>query len=207
METIAILIPTYNNETTIKRAIESALNQTYKNLIIIVLNDASTDNTAEVVQEIIKDNPNVYYFENENNMGRGYSRNKIMDISLTRLSCWLDADDYMDENKIARQYEFFLNNNDCDFLATPMKIFFNDGKIDSCGSTYEKIKEVTLENLIQVNHIPHPTVMFKTLLAKALRFNDSKKVDEDWDFYIRLYILGYKVHVLTDELYYYNMKA
>lgn len=207
MEVISILIPTFNNEKTIKRAILSALNQTYKNIIVVVLNDGSTDNTGEVVKELGKEYSNIYYFESEKNMGRGYSRNVLLDIVNTRLSCWLDADDYMDENKILIQYEYFLNNNNCDFLATPMKIFFNDGRIEPSGSTYEKIRDITLESLSEINHIPHPTVMFKTMLAKALRFNPEKILEEDWDFYIRLYILGYKVNVIPNELYYYNINA
>lgn len=206
METITILIPTFNNEQTIERCINSALKQTYENILIIVLNDGSTDKTGDIVKTMAQKHNNIYYYELEKNMGRGYSRNVLLDMSNTRLSCWLDADDYIDENKIKLQYEYFLQNENCDFLATLMILFYNDGKLEHLDSTYEVIKNITLEKLLQSNEIPNPTVMFKTLIAKALRYRNEKVAEEDWDFYIRLYILGYKVDVIPNTLYYYNMK-
>lgn len=208
METISILIPTFNNETTIERCVLSAINQTHGDVIILVLNDGSTDNTLDILVKLGEQYPNVVIFSNENNIGRGAARNLLLDLSKTRLSCWLDADDYMHEDKIKTQYEYFMNNPECCFLATPMRFFFNDGRIDeNPHPTYETIKNVDVNNIFLNNEIPHPTVMFKTILVRALRFNDNMISEEDWDFYARLYILGHKVDVIPNELYFYNMKS
>jgi len=205
METISILIPTYNNAPKLGRCIESALNQTYKDIKIIVLNDGSTDDTKEIIEGYLKNHNNIFYYENDGNKGRGYSRNRILELSDTRLSCWLDSDDYMDLDKIKQQYDYFLKNENCNFLATPMMCLFPENKMGPGYSGYDFIKNVTLSNLKILNHIPHPTVMFKTQIAKDLKFNPNMNREEDWDFYIRLYEKGYKVDVIPNLLYFYNM--
>lgn len=205
METISILIPTYNNASKIGRCIESALNQTYKDIKIIILNDGSTDNTKEVVESYMKNHGNIFYYENDINRGRGYSRNRILELSDTRLSCWLDSDDYMDTEKIRIQYEYFQKHENCNFLATPMMCLLSENEMEPGYSNYEFIKNVNLLNLRMINHIPHPTVMFKTEIAKDLKFNEKMNREEDWEFYIRLYEKGYKVDVIPNLLYFYNM--
>jgi len=205
MEKISILIPTYNNASKIGRCLDSALNQTYKNIKVIVLNDGSNDNTKKIVEDYLKKYDNIFYYENEKNMGRGYSRNKILELSDTRLSCWLDSDDYMHLDKIKQQYDYFVQNPECNFLATPMMCLLSETKMEPGYSNYNFIKNVNLSNLKVINHIPHPTVMFKTQIAKDLKFNQNKNREEDWDFYIRLYEMGLKVDVIPNLLYYYNM--
>lgn len=205
-ETISILIPTYNNAGVFSDCLESVVNQTYKNLIVIVLDDASTDNTKEIVSNF-KDKINIIYHKNNVNLGRGESRNKILNLSNTRLSCWLDSDDYMHPEKIEKQYNFFKKNDNCNFLATPMYDKISDNEYVLGTSTYEKIKNITLENLKNINHIPHPTVMFKTEIAKKFGFRSNFKRNEDWDFYLRIYSEGYKVDVIPDILYYYGGKC
>jgi glycosyltransferase involved in cell wall biosynthesis len=200
-EKITILIPSYNNGSKLFRCLDSVYKQTYKNIKVILLDDCSTDNTEEIVNSF-RDRLDILYVRNENNLGRGASRNKIISLSETRISCWLDSDDYMHEEKIEKQYEFFSKNSNCKFLATPMY----DTRLNEMllgNSNYEKIKNVTLENLKIVNHIPHPTVMFVTEIAKKIGFNTTLNRNEDLDFYIRLYESGYKVDVIPDILYYY----
>ena len=204
METITILIPTFNNAHLLTKCLNSVVSQTYKNLKVIILDDASTDNTEEIVKSF-EDKLDIIYLKNEHNLGRGASRNKILSLSETRLSCWLDSDDYMDLDKIRLQYEYFSQNENCNFLATPMMSLLSETKMEPGYSGYNFIKNVTLLNLRMINHIPHPTVMFKTQMAKDLKFNENMNREEDWDFYIRLYENGYKVDVIPNLLYFYNM--
>lgn len=59
MDKVSIIIPVYNRAELVKDAINAALNQTYKNIEIVVVNDGSTDNTLEVLEEMAKTNPNI----------------------------------------------------------------------------------------------------------------------------------------------------
>ena len=71
---VSVVIPVYNRENTVAAAIDSVLDQTYENIEIIVVNDASTDNTENVLFDKYKDK--IKYFKNEKNMGVSFSRNK-----------------------------------------------------------------------------------------------------------------------------------
>jgi glycosyltransferase involved in cell wall biosynthesis len=170
---------------------------------VVLLDDGSTDNTKEIADSF-KEKIDLLYIKNEYNLGRGASRNKILGLSDTRLSCWLDSDDFMHTEKIEKQYDFFKNNENCTFLATPMFDLISETEFKLGYSSYDFIKNVTLESLSIVNHIPHPTVMFVTEVARKFNFNTELNRDEDLDFYKRIYKSGYKVDVIPDVLYYYN---
>lgn len=71
---ISIIMPAYNAENTINKAITSCLNQTYKDVEIIVINDASTDNTLNIVTQLANKDNRIKVFSNEVNKGAGLSR-------------------------------------------------------------------------------------------------------------------------------------
>jgi len=114
---ISVIIPTYNEAPTIAIAIQSMIDQTYKNLEIIVVDDGSTDNTKEVVGEFIKKDPRVRYLEcpykDKNrvdfrgvNISVGYlARNYAMGQSKGEWITFQDADDASLLNRIEAQYE------------------------------------------------------------------------------------------------------
>jgi len=200
---VSILIPFYNAESTIKKCIDSILKQTYKEIYIVLLNDGSTDNSKQIVDEY--DDVRIIYNENDGNKGRGYSRNRLLELSNTELCCWCDADDYMLPSKIEKQVKYFNENEDCKFLATEMYDMRNQQIIGLGCNKKTMVESLTLESLKVSNCINHPTVMFKLDIARNIKFKDNMKANEDWDFYIRLYELGYKVECVNEALYVYNL--
>lgn len=115
---INVLMPFYNSEKYLKRSLESILAQNFRDFQIILLDDGSNDNSVNIIKSY-NDN-RIKLFENKKNMGRGYSRNILLELSNTELSCWCDSDDYMLPQKLEKQYDYFLNNQGCYFLATEM---------------------------------------------------------------------------------------
>ncbi len=95
MSLVSIIIPVYNGEEYVHRAIECALAQTYPHKEVIVIDDASTDRT----QEVVKKYP-VIYHRNERNMERAYSRNKGVELSKGEFIFFLDHDDLWREDYI-----------------------------------------------------------------------------------------------------------
>lgn len=199
---ISILTPFYNSERYLKTCIESVLNQTYTDFEFLLLDDGSTDNSVDIVKSYSDDR--IKLFHNEKNMGRGYSRNILLDLSNTELSCWCDADDFMLPTKLEKQYNYF-KENECFFLATEMYDMRDSIIVGSGCNKYYMINDLTLEKLKVSNCINHPTVMFKTEIAKKLRFKNDMTFNEDWDFYIRLYEIGYNVNCLEEKLYVYKL--
>lgn len=203
IDTISVLITCLNGEKYVKRCIESILNQTYQNFVIIFLNDGSTDGTKKIIDDF--NDPKIKYFENQKNMGRGYSRNKLLSLSETEYSCWCDVDDYMDKTKLETQISYIKSNN-IDFLATEMFDCGIDGNVLGMGcNKKEDIESLTYEKLLLTNSINHPTVMFKTQIAKSIGFNENLYSNEDWDFYQRAYQLGHYVKCIDKPLYFYKL--
>lgn len=97
---VSIIIPIYNCEKYISRSINSVLNQTYKNLEIILCNDGSKDNSLKIIKKYEKKYPNLIRVDSHENHGVGYTRNKAIDIAIGDYICFLDADDYLDKDYI-----------------------------------------------------------------------------------------------------------
>ena len=112
---VSILIPCYNAERWIKQAIESALNQTYSPIEVIVVDDGSTDNSLE----IIKSFAHSIRWETGANQGGNAARNRLLALSRGEWLQYLDADDYLFPNKIEQQINFVTNHPDVDVIYSP----------------------------------------------------------------------------------------
>ncbi|MGL6341644.1 MAG: glycosyltransferase family 2 protein [Waterburya sp.] len=128
---VSILIPCYNAESWIEQAITSALNQTYHPIEVIVIDDGSTDKSLE----IIKSFGERIHWEASNHCGGNSTRNRLLDLSQGQWLQYLDADDYLLPNKIAKQIEFLTQNPDTDVVYSP-----------SIFQAHNYIVEATLKN-------------------------------------------------------------
>ena len=91
---ISVIVPAYNAEAFIERCLNSLLRQTYENLEIICINDASTDNTAQTVKKI--NDPRIRLINNEQNLGISLTRNRGMEIARGKYIGFIDSDDFVD---------------------------------------------------------------------------------------------------------------
>ena len=102
---ISVIIPTFNRETLLKRAIISVLNQTYQNLEIVIIDDASKDGTEKLVNNF--QDSRINYFKNDRNQGVQISRNRGLEIAKGLFISFLDDDDFWLKEKIEEQYKKF----------------------------------------------------------------------------------------------------
>ena len=105
MPEVSVVIPVYNGEKYIKEAIDSVLNQTFKDLEIIIVNDASKDKTEEVLFKEYKsliDRKKIKYLKNTINQGRNIAGNKGAEIASGNYLFFLDADDLWDKHHIEK---------------------------------------------------------------------------------------------------------
>ena len=91
MAEVTILIPTWNRQQYIGKAVETALSQTFTDIEVVVYNDGGSDNTAQIVQDIKDDR--LRYISSGKNKGVAYARNKLLGACKTEFGCWLDSDD------------------------------------------------------------------------------------------------------------------
>jgi len=107
---VSVIIPVFNREKLIQRSINSILNQTYKNFEVIVIDDASTDNTSENIAQL-KDK-RLRHFKNDINLGPSKSRNKGIELSTGELIAFQDSDDEWYSDKLEKQVDLFFRSGE-----------------------------------------------------------------------------------------------
>ncbi|MGB2925471.1 MAG: glycosyltransferase [Limnothrix sp.] len=112
---VSILIPCYNAERWIAQAIESALNQTYPNKEVIVVDDGSTDNSLSVIESF----GDRLIWETGENKGGNVARNRLLELSTGEWIQYLDSDDYLLDNKIEKQVDFLAQFPSVDIIYSP----------------------------------------------------------------------------------------
>lgn len=128
---VTVLIPTYNRAERLKVAISSVLNQTYQNLVLIVSDNASTDNTENVVTEFASKDSRIKYVRQEKNMGMVENFNSALKLVNTTFFCFLSDDDYYLDTFLTEAVDIFKTNN---------KIGFT---VFACPEVKEKISDIT----------------------------------------------------------------
>jgi len=129
---VSIIMPTHNSEKYIKESINSALNQTYKNWELIIVDDNSNDNTKGIIDSIEKNCEKIKYTKFNMNRGAAQARNEAINKAKGRFLAFLDSDDLWDEKKLETQVSFMLENN-IHFSFTDYEV------IDSDGTSLNKI--------------------------------------------------------------------
>lgn len=176
--TFSVIIPAYNAAKTIARAIQSCLGQSYPPHEIIVINDASTDNTAQIIQNQFKDK--VTFLELAENSGAGAARNAGLAIASGDFIAFQDADDVWHTDKLKIVASFLEQNAAIRFLYHPYTLS------SMAFDAYEKRFSVSIfpfRKLLWSNPIGTPC----TIMANdgSLRFNESMRYMEDYDLWLR----------------------
>ena len=210
---ISIIIPAYNAEKTIEKCLDSILNQTYKNLEIIVVNDGSIDSTDKILKEYeLKDSRIIYV--NNSNHGVSYSRNCGIDIATGDYVTFVDSDDYLEANCYSELVEI-LKKEKVDFCRYNFEV---DGKggFDSNMYNLSNKKFYLPEDKEIMNHFFYseekiPCLVMLLLIKKSIiskiRFNESLTMMEDVDFYFQLFSVSKSVYFYDKKLYNYYINS
>lgn len=110
-ELISIITPTYNCANFIGETIDSVLAQTYSNWEMIIVDDCSTDNTEEIVNNYSNSDKRIKYYKLDNNSGAAVSRTKAMELANGQYMAFLDSDDLWYPNKLEYQINYMKKNN------------------------------------------------------------------------------------------------
>ena len=195
-------MPAFNAEDTILESINSVINQTYENWELIVINDGSSDNTINVVQEI-KDGR--IKLITQKNKGVAEARNKGIDCSSGDYIAFLDSDDIWHHKKLELQLDFF-NTNQVDLLHTDFYYFTNtiNDKIYKKYIEPYNLELTDYEKLLVNDIIVTSSVMIhKNIINKLGYFDSTFHGVEDWDYWIRL-SKNYKISKIDNCLTYYR---
>lgn len=182
---VSIIMPTYNRANLIKKSIDSLLKQTYENIEIIVVDDASTDNTEEIIKKIA--DKRVIYYKLPKNAGACYARNYGIKKARGNYITFQDSDDKYLANKVEEQYNNLIKNkSDVDFCITA--IHNKNGKF--LVPTKEHIlgfeKNGIFSELHKGNFISTQTIFAKKQCLMEEMFDDQLPRLQDFDLVLRL---------------------
>ncbi|ROI10728.1 glycosyltransferase family 2 protein [Chryseobacterium sp. H3056] len=196
---ISVVIPLYNAEKSIEKTLDSIKNQTWKgDFEIFVVNDGSTDESAAVVENYIKQSSLNIQLLNQENLGVSAARNSALRRATGEYIALLDADDEWLPEKTERQMEILVDHNsDLDFLGCLRK---NQKILWPFRVEKNNLAEVTFRKLMLRNEIQPSTVIFKTeILKKTGFFGENFRFAEDLNFWLRV-SENCKMAILNEEL-------
>lgn len=189
---VSVVIPTYNREATIVRAVKSALKQTWTNIEIIVVDDGSTDGTREAVLAI--GDRRVRYLRNEKNLRGGASRNKGGTLALGEYVAFLDSDDEWSEEKVSKQMDAISTHRNPKTVVCYTKLLVKrDGKEFMEPSRGIGSREQVGDYLFKKSgHIQTSSLLMSKELFESCLFDSRLIKHQDWDLAIRLQLNGAK---------------
>lgn len=200
---VSAIVPCFNSEKTIRRSLNSIKEQTYPVLEIICIDDCSTDNTTTVIEEFIRDNPNISIklLKNNSNQGPSFSRNRGWDIAQGDYIAFLDADDAWHPQKIEIQYRWMVANPQIslcghDYLLTISEQSEYQDKIKPYFKSYTYSKD----EIIFFNPFVTPSLMLKRNLN--YRFNPKQRYCEDYLLLLQICLDGHQMAMLDVKLAY-----
>ena len=188
---VSVIIPALNAEKFIESAIASVLEQTYKNLELIIVDDGSTDSTAAVVKETMNADARIKY-QYQRNSGPGNARNTGIKLSEGNLLAFLDADDLWLPSKLDISiHELLINNVDLVFTNAAVILRDIDHIYKDMGVVSNKyFGERGIISFLDQNKIPTSTVVLKKeAYLKTEGFKDVY-LAEDYDLWLQLLEAG-----------------
>ena len=198
---VSVLMSTYNSETTLERAINSILNQSYKRIEFLICNDGSTDNTKKILDKYSNLYDQVKIVNNKNNVGLTKSLNLLIDKSTGEFIARQDADDYSDPERIKEQIRHSINNK---FQAVFTRSY-NLNKNTSMQKISYLIPYRILVNFR--NPFVHGTMLINSKIIKKLGgYDESFYFAQDYKLYRDLIDNGIRIKKTRKILYYLNTK-
>lgn len=214
-EKITVIVPVYNVEHYLNKCLDSLINQTYKNLEIIVINDGSTDNSGKICQEYAQKDNRIIYIEKENG-GQSEARNMGLDRMTGSYVTFVDSDDWVEPDYVEVLYNKLIEYQ-AD-IAVGNYYSYNEQEgifyFHIFGdSYYEKVYDNVsiFENLYESQEMKSFSLisvwgkLYRVDLVKHLRF-DIGKLGEDGYLNQKIYLLAEKTIYLNKGLYAYRQR-
>ena len=195
MDLISVIIPYYKKKEYIISSINSALNQTYKNLEIIIIYDDPNKEDLNLLKKIKKKDKRIKVYINKKNLGAGRSRNKGIKLSKGIFLAFLDSDDLWKKNKLKKQI-FFMKKNGIDASHTSYTIINSNNKI--IGS--RNAKDMSYKLLLKSCDIGLSTVILKKeIITNKIKFANIK-TKEDYVLWLKITLNDKKIFAVQHNL-------
>lgn len=201
MATVSVIMATFNCERTIKRAIDSILNQTFRDWEFVICDDCSTDRTKDILDEYQKKYPEKFIIiQNNRNSKLPFSLNHCLKYARGEFIARMDGDDVSLPDRFEKQVTFLNENPKYQVVGTSMTRFDEQGEYDK----YEAVKSPNRYTLLTQVPFCHATIMMRKKAYDELHGYEVKKRTErgqDLDLWFRFYEKGFEGSNISDSLY------
>lgn len=192
MKKVSIIISCHNKQDYISRAIDSALNQTYPNIEIIVINNASSDNSYKIINEYTNTNQNIIFISENWYMPESKSKNTAIAAASGEYIFPLNAEDTIEPEFIEQAIKLFEKKQNIDFIYTNVRNIKNN----------KKIKNISPDKILFENYIKGSAIFKKSDFEKSGCYKEWLKEDfENWDLYLSFTEKGLKSFKINEYLY------
>ena len=180
---LTVLMPVYNAEKFLAESIGSILNQTYYNFELLILDDASTDNSLKIIKTYAKEDKRIKILVNKTNQKQAKCRNRLLKNTKTEFIAWMDADDISLPRWLQTQIDFLKQNPNIDVVSCQLQVF---------GDCEYILKVSLLDSQIKSTFLLDCTfgtggsmVKMKKIRANKFFFNEQLESAEDYDYWIK----------------------
>ncbi len=179
---ISVVMPVFNGEKFLKMAIESVLNQSYKDFELIIINDGSTDKSAEVIKSY--QDKRICFLENDGNKGIFYTRNRLFEEAKGNYIAILDCDDYAEPTRLEKQVDFLNKNNEFGLVGSWITLIDDENKIKGAWNLEYRAERIPAK-LLFTNQFAQSSIMMRKKYA-ALKYRENYPPTEDYDLWVRI---------------------
>ena len=182
---LSVIMSVYNGRRYLKEAVESILNQTFKNFEFIIIDDGSTDKSPQILDEYAKRDKRIRVIH-QKNIGLTKSLNKALKLAQGRYIARMDADDIAYKSRFKKQVKFLQKHPKIGLVGSYVDVIDEKGK--TIGQfIYPTSDKKIKKELIKKNPFCHPIVMFKKeVTEKTGAYNEDFSAAQDYDFWMRI---------------------
>jgi glycosyltransferase involved in cell wall biosynthesis len=207
---VSVIIPVYNRQDLIGRALESILTQTYRPLEMVVVNDGSTDQSSKVIhtfkERVQQHSGLTMIVVNTENSGGAAARNAGLHVSTGEYLAFLDSDDHYDSFKIEKQVQAMKAHTDWSFCYGPVK-----PEAEQIGGTYGASSLVWREVALRQIEWPYFSTLGPLITRRLMHdmgpWNETLSSCQDWELFTRMIMLHPAYGWVGDAFAYYRVEG
>lgn len=202
---ISVLMSVHNGEVYLEEAIKSILDQTYADFEFILINDASTDSTKDIIRSF--EDQRIILIDNETNLGLTPSLNKGLLEARGEYIARMDADDVSHLDRLEKQFAFMELNKDVWVVGSNINIINDKGDVTQ-SNVYPETYDQILGTIFFKNSIVHSSAFFRReKIIEIGGYNKEYRKSQDYELWLQVIVNGGKLHNLQEILVDYRVHA